>query len=202
MVESPAYPAFYRPNGTARFPRHVHGGGTRGYARRMTTTPTGRSPGTAVRLGAPGILLGLGLGGFIDGIVLHQILQWHHLLSSTDTDHAGIGHQPVDTVAGLQANTLADGVFHLGTWFAVLAGLLLLYARLNRSPRPAGTWRDLVGWLLAGWGIFNVAEGLVNHHLLGIHHVRGGPDRLWWDLGFLVLGAALVVAGLSLRRRG
>jgi uncharacterized membrane protein len=27
---------------------------------------------------AAGIFLGLGLGGFFDGIVLHQILQWHH----------------------------------------------------------------------------------------------------------------------------
>lgn len=27
---------------------------------------------------AAGILFGLGLGGFFDGIVLHQILQWHH----------------------------------------------------------------------------------------------------------------------------
>jgi uncharacterized membrane protein len=31
----------------------------------------------------PGLLLGLGLGGFIDGIVMHQILQWHHLLTGT-----------------------------------------------------------------------------------------------------------------------
>jgi hypothetical protein len=31
------------------------------------------------RLTTPGILLGLGLGGFVDGIVLHQILQWHHI---------------------------------------------------------------------------------------------------------------------------
>jgi Predicted membrane protein (DUF2243) len=29
----------------------------------------------------PGILLGVGLGGFVDGIVLHQILQWHHMLT-------------------------------------------------------------------------------------------------------------------------
>ena len=29
---------------------------------------------------AAGILYGLGLGGFIDGTVLHQILQWHHML--------------------------------------------------------------------------------------------------------------------------
>ena len=30
---------------------------------------------------AAGILFGLGLGGFVDGIVLHQLLQWHHMLS-------------------------------------------------------------------------------------------------------------------------
>jgi uncharacterized membrane protein len=30
---------------------------------------------------ASGLLYGLGLGGFIDGIVLHQILQWHHMVS-------------------------------------------------------------------------------------------------------------------------
>jgi uncharacterized membrane protein len=29
-----------------------------------------------------GILFGLGLGGFFDGIVLHQILQWHHMVTN------------------------------------------------------------------------------------------------------------------------
>jgi uncharacterized membrane protein len=33
---------------------------------------------------APALLLGIGLGGFVDGIVLHQILQWHHMLTATD----------------------------------------------------------------------------------------------------------------------
>ena len=55
-----------------------------------------------------GLLFGLGLGGFVDGIVLHQILQWHHMVSS-------VSSAPVTTVAGLEANTLADGVFHLAT---------------------------------------------------------------------------------------
>jgi uncharacterized membrane protein len=31
---------------------------------------------------APGIVLRIGLGGFVDGIVLHQILQSHHMLTS------------------------------------------------------------------------------------------------------------------------
>ncbi len=32
-----------------------------------------------------GPVLGLGLGGLFDGIMLHQILGWHHLVGTTDT---------------------------------------------------------------------------------------------------------------------
>ena len=28
----------------------------------------------------PLLLTGFGLGAFLDGIVLHQVLQWHHLV--------------------------------------------------------------------------------------------------------------------------
>ncbi|NJP33821.1 DUF2243 domain-containing protein [Micromonospora thermarum] len=149
----------------------------------------------------PATILGVGLGGFVDGILLHQILQWHHMLSSTDTDNAGIPAYPVDTVPGLRMNTLWDGFFHAVTWVAVLTGLALLYTRVTRSRgRP---WRSpaLWGWALVGWGLFNLVEGIVDHHLLGIHHVHGGPHQLWWDLGFLALGAALVVAGWAVQRR-
>jgi Predicted membrane protein (DUF2243) len=55
--------------------------------------------------------------------------------------------------------------------------------------------------LLAGWGVFNVAEGLVDHQLLGIHHVRddiGAP--LGWDLAFLAFGLLLVACGVALIR--
>ena len=133
----------------------------------------------------PGVLLGIGLGGFLDGIVLHQILQWHHMLTSE-------GGHPASTVAGLEANTLADGLFHLATWIAVAAGLWLLW----RRGIPAG--RRLVGLMLAGWGGFNLVEGLVDHQLLGLHHVREGANELAYDLGFLAFGAVLLVVGLSL----
>ena len=138
---------------------------------------------------APGFLLGLGLGGFIDGIVLHQVLQWHHMFTGED------GGEPMDTVAGLEANTLADGFFHLGTWFLVLAGMALT-VRAWRRGELAPPWRAQLGLLLAGWGVFNVVEGTIDHLLLGIHHVRddlGGP--IGWDLGFLAVGAGLIVAG-------
>ena len=58
----------------------------------------------------------------------------------------------------------------------------------------------MIGGLLAGWGGFNVAEGLVDHQLLGIHHVRPGPDELLYDIGFLILGAAMLVFGVWLLR--
>jgi uncharacterized membrane protein len=142
---------------------------------------------------APAFVLGLGLGGFIDGIVLHQILQWHHMLSDTS------GH-PVDTVAGLEANTLADGFFHLATWVLVTIAMLLILSAWRRG-RLAPPWRVHIGLVLAGWGAFNLVEGLVDHQLLGIHHVRddlGAP--LGWDLAFLAFGASLVGVGAALAR--
>jgi uncharacterized membrane protein len=162
-----------------------------------TTTPTIRP--ADVRL--PGIILGVGLGGFVDGIVLHQVLQWHHLLSSTDTDNVGVRPYPVDTVAGLEMNTLWDGIFHVVTWVAVLTGLAMLYSRVTRSR--GRLWRSPALWgaALMGWGLFNLVEGIVDHHLLGIHHVRGGPHQTWWDLGFLAFGAVLVGVGWWIARR-
>src|SRR5688500_5971320 len=33
---------------------------------------------------ALGLPYGVGVGGFVDGILLHQILQWHHMVSDVD----------------------------------------------------------------------------------------------------------------------
>jgi uncharacterized membrane protein len=143
---------------------------------------------------APGILLGIGLGGFVDGIVLHQILQWHHMLSSE-------GSHPPTTVAGLETNTLWDGIFHAATWVAVAVGLWVLWRRAT-TWRWALDGRALVGWMLVGWGLFNLVEGLVDHQILGIHHVREGDgvNETAWDLAFLAFGALLVAAGALLAR--
>ncbi len=145
---------------------------------------------------APALTIGVGLGGLVDGIVLHQILGWHHLLSA----RPGFD---------LRANELADGLFHAGTWFAVLAGVLWLYARLRLPPVPAAwprldqgprPWRMLVGPMLIGWGLFNMVEGLVDHQILRLHHVRPGPHQLAWDLGFLAFGAVLTGVGVQTLR--
>jgi uncharacterized membrane protein len=111
------------------------------------------------------------------------------MLSSTE-------RWPDTTLRGLERNMLADGLFHAATWLLVLAGVWLLWFALRRGARGSG-W-VLAGWMLAGWGIFNVAEGLVDHQILGIHHVR--DESLAWDLGFLGFGALLLAAGWLLAR--
>jgi uncharacterized membrane protein len=149
-------------------------------------------PGRMVKvLRAPGVLLGVGLGGFVDGIVLHQLLQWHHMLSSWRSP---------DTLAALRINTLWDGLFHVVTWLFVLSGIGMLYSRVTRERRTAWTSRALWGWVMVGWGLFNLVEGVIDHEILGVHHVRSGPHEIWWDMGFLALGAALVAAGWAVQR--
>jgi LPXTG-motif cell wall-anchored protein len=143
-----------------------------------------------------GILFGLGLGGFFDGIVLHQILQWHHLLSSA-------GYPP-DNVRNLQVNTLWDGLFHAATYIFVVLGLVILW-RHSRQPHARWSWGLLPSTLLIGFGLFNLVEGLINHQLLGLHHVNETVPReqwIYWDLGFLAWGAAMLAGGgIWLRRR-
>lgn len=143
-----------------------------------------------------GILFGLGLGGFFDGIVLHQVLQWHHMATS-----AGF---PPDSVENLQWNTLFDGLFHAATYIFVVAGLVILWRHARRRHMRWDT-RLLAGSMLMGFGIFNLVEGIVNHHLLGLHHVNETvPRPQWWiwDLGFLIWGAAMLIGGRVIYRRG
>ena len=137
-----------------------------------------------------GVLLGIGFGGFVDGIVLHQILQWHHMLTAT-------GDYPATTVAGLEDNTLADGLFHALTFVASLAGLWLLWAALRKGAVLAG--RHLAGLMLAGWGVFNLVEGIIDHQILTVHHVNT-DNVVLWDSLFLAFGAMLLLSGIALVR--
>jgi uncharacterized membrane protein len=162
-------------------------------------TPTDRAEPRDTNLGRPiagAILLGLGLGGFFDGILLHQLLQWHHMGTS-----AGF---PPNSLENLQLNTLWDGLFHAATWLMTVAGLFLLWSAARRSHVgwPATL---LLGGLLLGWGLFNTVEGLVDHHLLGLHHVNEtAPADQWliWDLAFLAWGTAMTAGGWAMLKRG
>lgn len=169
------------------------------------TTMAGTSPGAAARphsLRLPGIVLGVGLGGFVDGILLHQLLQWHHMLTGTNDDRIGVKYYNPGTVSGLEMNTVWDGIFHAVCWLAVLVGLAVLYSRVTHNRRAVWTSPVLWGWIVAGWGLFNLVEGVLDHHILAIHHVHGGPYQLWWDIGFLVAGCVLLLCGYLLQRTG
>lgn len=138
-----------------------------------------------------GLVLGVGFGGFVDGIALHQILQWHNMLSSVVP--------PTDLIA-MKYNMIWDGAFHALTWTACLIGVVLLF-RAARAPDAAWSARLLAGAMLAGWGLFDLVEGLVDHQLLGLHHVHPGEAQLAWDLGFLVIaGAGFILAGYAIIR--
>jgi uncharacterized membrane protein len=140
-----------------------------------------------------GVLLGVGLGGFFDGIVLHQILQWHHMLSAR-VEPAALGT--------LRLNVMADGFFHAATYLFTTLGVALLW-RAWRRPSVPKSGRSLVGSAILGWGLFNVVEGIVNHHLLGLHHVwPAGPGPvLLWDGAFLVWGVLFIGGGYAIVRR-
>ena len=133
----------------------------------------------------PALLIGVGLGGFVDGIVLHQILQWHEMVSSVVP--------PVDLVS-VKVNMLYDGLFHAFTWTMTLVGVLLL-ARAMDIPRSVPVMRPLVASMVIGWGMFNVIEGVIDHQILGLHHVHPGTNQIAWDAGFLAVSVLLVVAG-------
>ncbi len=149
---------------------------------------------TRTPLIAAGVLMGAGLGGFIDGIVLHQILQWHNMLSA---------QMPPNDLVSAKVNMAWDGYFHLAVWVLTLIGLGFLWGAGGRRDVP-WSGKTFLGSLILGWGLFNLIEGLIDHQLLGIHHVYEYTDnKLPWDLGFLIIGGiVLLLVGWMVIRSG
>jgi len=141
---------------------------------------------------AAGTLMGIGLGGFIDGIVFHQILALHNMLSN---------RIPRTTVANVEINMFWDGLFHAFCFAAVGVALLMLWRVLApRRAIPSG--RVYIGSLWVGWGVFNLVEGVLDHEVLQLHHVyQADPERfLLWDMAFLASGLCFLLFGLGVIR--
>ena len=71
------------------------------------------------------------------------------------------------------------------------------------SSSANGTRTARSATMLMGIGIFNLVEGIIDHHLLGLHHVNEtAPPEQWlcWDLGFLAWGALMLVGGWAMQR--
>lgn len=146
----------------------------------------------APRLFGPAFVVGVALSGFFDGVLLHQILQWHHLLSLV----------PGQTMQRLTTQILADGLFHAVMYIVAAVGGVWLWRRRDSLAAPAAT-RHLMTGLLAGFGAWNVWDVIVFHWVLGLHHLRlGVAEPLLWDAGWLILlGLAPIAVSLHLARR-
>jgi uncharacterized membrane protein len=76
-----------------------------------------------------GMLIGIGMGGFVDGMVLHQIAQWRSMLSNIVPPH---------TMDTMRVNMTWDGLFHALTWLITLVGILRLWsAATARAAMPS-----------------------------------------------------------------
>ena len=130
-------------------------------------------------------IFGFGIMGALDGILFHQILQWHSVVMDTD----------------LQGRILSDGLFHTLVTIALITGGTMLWVAGKPTDVSKGVTL-LVAGVLIGGGVFNLVEGIINHHLLQIHRVKpGDPNALMYDLAFLAVGALLLIVGLMLKKR-
>jgi len=131
------------------------------------------------------------MAGFFDGILLHQVLQWHHLLSLI----------PNEAVQDPRVQIVADGVFHLLMYLLLGIGLVGLWRRRARvAALPVSA---VVGTFLLGFGLWQVVDILGFHWLLRFHHVRvDAPAPVAWDIGWLLLlGLPPLLIGRRLSRR-
>ncbi|MDF2959034.1 MAG: hypothetical protein K0S39_769 [Paenibacillus sp.] len=127
-------------------------------------------------------LLGIGIIGMLDGILFHQILQWHSVYMHTDRAH----------------QIVSDGFFHLAVTAVTFWASVVLW-KSDPLEEAAGGKRIFTSGLLTGAGLFNFIEGIVNHHMLQLHHVKPGPFQTEYDLLFDASGLILIAAGLMLK---
>jgi uncharacterized membrane protein len=140
-------------------------------------------------------VLGVALGGFFDGILLHQVLQWHHLLSLV----------PGEDLRRIETQILADGAFHVLMYAVALAGLWLLW-RARDGFAADGGGRRMLTFFLLGFAAWNALDVVGFHWIMGIHRIRVDVpvgDRLRWDLLWLVLfSLGPAAAAVLTSRRG
>ena len=149
----------------------------------METNSNKRSVSALVRAG---IFLGIGMGGFVDGILFHQLLQFHSMLT---------GRVPKTSIANLEINMFWDGMFHSLTWTMTAIGLFLLWKAVKRADTLL-SGKALVGAIFLGWGLFNFVEGLIDHHLLNLHHVVERLGVSVYDYAFLASGLIFGLIGI------
>lgn len=140
-----------------------------------------------------GYALGFAMSGFFDGILLHQVLQWHHLLSGIERGALG----------DLRVQVMADGLFHALMYVIAAIGLWLLYRTREAFAIPHAPRRLLADFWI-GFGVWHVVDAVLSHWITGIHRIRmDSPTPLLWDLIWLFLfGVIPLLVGIRIRRTG
>ncbi|CAH1222921.1 hypothetical protein PAECIP111891_05411 [Paenibacillus allorhizoplanae] len=126
-----------------------------------------------------GILFGLGLVGFIDETVFHQLLHWHHFYDKSTT----------------QIGLISDGLFHAFSWF-VTVGSLFMFADLRR--RKALYLKRWVGGILLGAGFFQLYDGTIQHKIMRLHQIRYVPDVIIYDTTWNISAIIMLFVGIML----
>src|SRR4051812_39691462 len=108
-----------------------------------------------------GVMLGVGLAGTLDEVLLHQLLHWHHFY---DRSTRAVG-------------LVSDGLFHLASTALLLIGM---YRLGQQRGRPYRGWkRRFWAGVCLGAGGFNLYDGTIQHKVLQLHQVRPGvPNEL------------------------
>ena len=129
-----------------------------------------------------GVLLGIGIAGFVDEVVFHQLLHWHHFYDG----------------ATLAAGLVSDGLFHAFSWFATVASLFLFADLRRRRMLLPGRW---AGAVLLGAGAFQLYDGTVQHKLLNLHQIRYDVELLPYDIAWNTAAVVLILLGAALLYR-
>lgn len=124
-----------------------------------------------------GILFGLGLVAFIDEVVFHQLLHWHHFYDKSTTS------------IGL----VSDGIFHAFSWFATVVALFMLADLRKRSVWDRKSW---IGAVILGAGVFQLYDGIIQHKLMRLHQIRYVDDVIYYDIVWNVIAGFMIVIGL------
>lgn len=129
-----------------------------------------------------GLLFGVGLAAFLDELVFHQLLRWHHFYDKSTTD------------IGL----ISDGLFHAFSWFATIGGLFILADLRRRGVFNLKRWSSGV---LLGAGGFQLYDGTIQHKLMQIHQIRYVENIMKYDLVWNGSAVIMILAGLFLLKR-
>lgn len=145
-----------------------------------------------------GVLIGIGIAGFLDETIFHQLLQWHAFYWATDE----------------RGRILSDGLFHLFSTLLLLLGLFYVWRGRARWIATSGS--IMIAGILMGAGGFNFYDGIIQHAILHLHLVNehvcnlsithgnntlaNCPQDIPYEVGWDIVGFIVLAIGFLLWR--